>query len=102
MSMRVLLVNDFYAPHMVGGAATLVQEMALGLLARGHDVAVVTARTAGSGASDAIGGVPILRIGQFPTFSRALLTASGTAPGRLAEETGSDFRSLVGSFRPDV
>jgi glycosyltransferase involved in cell wall biosynthesis len=102
MRKRVMLVNDFYAPHMVGGAETVVRELAMGLQAHGHDVAVVTARIAGLPSSEIIGGIPVFRIGRFPGSRRTIWLASGTAPGRLSESTRSDFRAVTATFRPDV
>lgn len=100
--MRVLLVNDFYAPHMVGGAETLIEDLAGGLVARGHEVAVVTARIGDLPAQDVVAGIPIFRIGGFPAFERARLLASGTAPGHLTATTIADFQAAAAAFQPDV
>jgi len=102
VALRVLLVNDFYAPHMIGGAETLVQGLAAGLRAAGHTVAVATARLAGLPTHDVVDGVPIYRLGTFPAIGRATRIASGTAPGALAAGTARDFRIVLATFLPDV
>ena len=102
LPLRVLLVNDFYAPHMIGGAETLVQGLAAGLLTGGHTVAVATARLAGLPPQDVVAGVSIYRLGTFPAVTRATRVASGTAPGVLTVDTAQDFRAVLAAFRPDV
>lgn len=100
--MRVLLANDFYAPHAVGGAEALVQGLAAGLRSRGHEVMVVTARISGTQAQERIHTIPVCRIGQFPGYRRSLALSSGTAPGRLSLSTAADFQAVTRAFRPDV
>lgn len=100
--MRILLVNDYYAPHVVGGAEVLVQGLAEGLRTRGHDVALATARIGDSKAHERIDGIDVTRIGDFPSLRRAKRRGSGTAPGRLSATTAADFQVLLRSFHPDV
>src|SRR5258707_15565633 len=100
--MRILVVNDFYAPYIVGGAETLVQELVAGLSARNHDVAVATARIEGTPQREVLQGIPIFRVGRFPAINRALEIASGTAPSSLAPVTISDFWAATNAFQPSV
>lgn len=99
---RVMLVNDFYAPHMVGGAEMLVRELAAGLQNRGHSVAVVTARVGDLPAYENIDGIDVHRIGRFPEYKRTARIASGSAPGRLQRATIREFQEVTAQFRPDV
>lgn len=100
--MRIVLVNDFYSPHMVGGAETLVKSLAQACAARGHEVAVCTARTGGAAHRDTEGSIAIYRIGDFPPFRRSAILASGTAPSLLKPQTRADFDRVVLEFAPDV
>lgn len=100
--MRVLLVNDYYSPHMVGGAEVLVQGLAAGLRARGHEVRLITARIGNTKARECIAGIDVVRVGRFPGFSRAAMISSGTVPGRLSSTTTRDFHEALRSFRPDI
>jgi len=57
----VLLITPTYAP-VVGGLEVMVEELAKGLLNRGHEVTVVTGRSHKSlSTKDAIDGVPVYR-----------------------------------------
>ena len=40
--MRLLFLSNFYPPHQLGGYEELCAEVAQGLRARGHTVAVLT------------------------------------------------------------
>lgn len=100
--MRILLVNDYYIPHMIGGAEVLVQGLAEGLTARGHQVMVVTARIRGAAARERIDGIDVARVGNFPAWRRALRLSSGSTAGHLSLQTITDFQIVLRSFRPDV
>ncbi|MCP4613252.1 MAG: glycosyltransferase family 4 protein [Planctomycetes bacterium] len=43
--MRVLMLSDYYPPHVGGGVEKVVSEICPRLVQRGHDVAVVTLKT---------------------------------------------------------
>jgi glycosyltransferase involved in cell wall biosynthesis len=57
--MKVLLVNNFYTPNIVGGGEKSVQSLAEGLVAIGHDVVVVTASMTGYSVNKIINGVKV-------------------------------------------
>lgn len=44
MKMRILFVSNFYPPYELGGYEQWCQEVATHLMARGHDVSVLTSR----------------------------------------------------------
>jgi glycosyltransferase involved in cell wall biosynthesis len=100
--MRILLVNDFFSPYIVGGAETLVQTLIDGLQSRGHVVGIATARIGNLPAQDTGAQFPIFRLGRFPSIKRAREIASGTAPGRLSAATIIDFQAAIAAFRPDI
>lgn len=58
---RVLFVLDHFHPF-VGGAETLFRELSKGLVARGHDVMVVTLREPGTAAEETLDGLKIHRV----------------------------------------
>ncbi|TMC57253.1 MAG: glycosyl transferase family 1, partial [Chloroflexi bacterium] len=49
MTMRLLFLSNFYPPHHFGGYEELCAEVAEGLRARGHTVAVLTSRHGAQG-----------------------------------------------------
>ena len=61
--MRVLLLNTLYAPHIGGGAEVMLQHMAEGLRARGHEVQVLCTGPQAGLQRETLNGVPVLRAG---------------------------------------
>src|SRR4029077_8992267 len=59
--MRILMVSQFYAPT-VGGQERVVEDLSHELIARGHDVVVVTLQQGDLPAMSAVSGVPVYRI----------------------------------------
>jgi glycosyltransferase involved in cell wall biosynthesis len=100
--MKILLVNDFFFPHMVGGTETFLRALALGLQAKGHEVAIVTARVGSLPRRENLEGLDISRLGHFPPFEQATRQASGTAAGQTSPALMAEFTTVVGEFRPDV
>lgn len=61
--MRVLLLNTLYAPHVGGGTEVMLQHMAEGLRARGHQVQVLCTGPRAGLQRETVNGVPVLRAG---------------------------------------
>lgn len=59
--MRILMVTQFYSPT-VGGQERVVEDLSHELIARGHDVSVVTLQQGDLPAMSAVAGVPVYRI----------------------------------------
>ncbi len=59
--MRICFVLEYYYPH-VGGAERLFQNLAEGLVRKGHHCDVVTVRLPGTPAEEVVGGVHIHRV----------------------------------------
>ncbi len=57
--MKLLLVNNFYAPNVFGGAERVTQLLAEELVALGHEVVVVTLAAGGRAFTDEVGGVRV-------------------------------------------
>ena len=100
--MRIMLVADHYDPYLIGGAETHILILARELSARKHAVSVVTSRIGDDPARETRDGIPVFRVGHFPTFRRTVLAVSGTAPGKLSAETRMGFLRAVEEARPDV
>ena len=73
--LRVAVLNWRDSGHPEGGGSELyVESVAAGLVARGHDVTLLTARYPGSAATEVINGVRVRRAGgHFTVYLRALL-----------------------------
>jgi glycosyltransferase involved in cell wall biosynthesis len=100
--MRILMISDFYAPH-VGGVEVVVRNLAQQLSRRGHDVAVATIRTDGLPAHDADGAVRIHRISTSAQRVSALLQQPRPwAPPVPDPEAARALRRLLALERPDV
>ena len=84
--MRLLHIAPFYEPAWAfGGMARAASALCRALVARGHDVTVVTARLHPAHASqDALGGVRILRVGGPRPLARRLFPWSPGLTQRLA------------------
>lgn len=61
--MRVLLLNTLYAPHIGGGAEVMLQHMAEGLHARGHEVQVLCTGPEAGLRRETLNQVAVLRAG---------------------------------------
>ncbi|WP_448683466.1 glycosyltransferase family 4 protein [Pseudomonas nicosulfuronedens] len=61
--MRVLLLNTLYAPHIGGGTEVMLQHMAEGLRARGHEVQVLCTGPQAGLQRETVNGVSVLRAG---------------------------------------
>jgi glycosyltransferase involved in cell wall biosynthesis len=100
--MRILLVNDFYTPFLVGGAESAVRSLALGFKEHGHTVFVITSHISGTDSVQIIEGINVYRIGNFPAFQRSLCLASGTTPMRSPRKMVNEFEELLQQVSPDV
>jgi glycosyltransferase involved in cell wall biosynthesis len=99
-ALRVMIVSDQYEP-MVGGVPTVTRELAAGLAARGHAVAVIApsetrqGRPAGGAVVAAAGGaVAVDYRGSVPWPWYEGQRLGVLSPARAEE--------LIGAFRPDV
>lgn len=59
--MKILLVYEYYAPH-VGGGEIALQQLAEGLVVLGHQVNLVTSRLPGTAVSETMRGVQVHRV----------------------------------------
>jgi glycosyltransferase involved in cell wall biosynthesis len=103
MSYRVLLATDAYAP-MIGGADRAVCSVATELMARGHDVAVVTAWQPGLPTRETRDGIPVHRLRDL-TSRIPWISADPYrhVPPPFPDPEGVvRFRRLVKRFRPDL
>jgi 1,2-diacylglycerol 3-alpha-glucosyltransferase len=91
--LRIMLVSDQYPP-MVGGVPTVVSQLAAGLAARGHDVAVLAPSHGWRGGTGSAGGARVSYTGSAPW---------PLYPGlRIAAARPATVRRQVAAFGPDV
>jgi len=60
--LRIVLVSDYYFPHVGGGVERVVEELAHNLLKFGHEVRVVTFNPDGWPSEEVTDGIEIVRI----------------------------------------
>lgn len=60
--MRVLIINEYYYPNMIGGTENSVKLLAEGLVKNGHEVAVVCGNNEEALRVDTINGVKVYKI----------------------------------------
>ena len=68
--MRILFLSNLYPPNVVGGYERLCYEVAAGLSARGHEIAVLTSDYGGRVAE--YPGQQVERCWTLPVGSRAI------------------------------
>lgn len=91
--MKIVLISQSYPP-MISGAAIMVQYLAQGLSADGHEVLVLAASDRGQSYSEEDGGLRVLRLPsiQNPVRVRQRFLA---APMRT-------MRQAIAEFQPDI
>jgi len=91
--MRVLMTSHGYPPT-VSGVTLVVQKIARGLVARGHQVMVVTATNRDEPYRTTDDGVQLIRVGAY---------ANPYWPdGPVPHLTHNEMMALLGEFSPDV
>jgi glycosyltransferase involved in cell wall biosynthesis len=100
--MRILMISDFYAPH-VGGVEVVVRNLAHELGRRGHDIAIATIRTDGLPEHDVDGAVRVHRISTSAQRVSALARQPRpwAAPVPDPEATRA-LRRLLAVERPEI
>lgn len=100
--MRVLMVTDFYWPHL-GGVEQHVRTLAHALSDRGHDVTVATMRTNGLPEKESDGFVDVVRVGtttqRIPWLHRQSRPWAPPIPDPAARRA---LRRLITELEPDV
>lgn len=66
--MRILYVYEYYFPH-IGGGELAIQQIAEGMVQRGHQAMLVTTRLPGSTPLEMVNGVKVIRV-WTPTLAR--------------------------------
>ena len=97
------MLAQFYAP-IFGGEERMVESLAVGLMERGHDVAVATLRQPGQAAREEIRGVRIHRLPGMAQRLPWLFSEDGRrfAPPAPDPETVGHLRRVLDTERPDV
>jgi len=69
--MKIVLVSDYYAPHVGGGVERVVEEVAVRLAGQGHEVRVLTINPNGYSPREIANGVEVVRLPAI-NFTRLL------------------------------
>lgn len=107
--MRVLLINSFYYPNVGGGAEITVKDIAEGLVARGHSVAVLCTHNENKLMSEDVGGVLVYRM----PIKNIYWGYGGELPGKFKRifwhwrdknnKNHYEFiKKVIDDFKPDV
>jgi glycosyltransferase involved in cell wall biosynthesis len=101
--MRILMLVDFYPP-IIGGMELHVQNLSTELVARGHDVSVVTLLHNGFKQIETVRGVRVYRIrGTVQRFGKLFSDSHRQfAPPFLDPESVFALRRIIKSELPDV
>ncbi|MDT3843919.1 MAG: glycosyltransferase family 4 protein [Bacillota bacterium] len=111
--MRILFINTFYYPNMMGGAEQSVKLLAEGLAAKGHAVGVYTidSRT-GEPENTVYNGVKVFRrgAGKFKLFKISYEKNKVGRLEKIIQKVHSyynpvalkQFREIAAEFKPDI
>jgi glycosyltransferase involved in cell wall biosynthesis len=103
--IRILFVSNYYPPHGLGGYEQWCQEVAEGLVARGHQVRVLTARRAGErGGCGTSNGVELARRLHLEVEGGLVRTVVRLVLARRRVERADlhHVRSAIRGFRPEA
>lgn len=102
MTMRILLLSQFYPP-VVGGIEAHVRGLAHGMAERGHAVAVATQSVPGLPPFESVDGVEIHRLsGALQRIGPLFADERRHAAPVPDPEMSWRLRGLAASFRPDI
>lgn len=90
--MRILIASDLYAPS-INGVATFIENLAAGLAAKGHTVAIAAPSTTRHSHRERHKGFIVYRIASLPLK---------LYPVRLSVLPGDELAAICRDFKPDV
>lgn len=99
--MKVLLLAQFFPP-VIGGEERHVQDLAVQLSKRGHEVIVATQRFQGEPDVEAFDGYTVHRVGSIMSRIGVGSTDRRFAPPLPDPETTTALAKLTKSFKPDI
>lgn len=107
--MKILIVNTFYSPNMIGGAEHSVKLLAEGLCKRGHSVAVFSI-DGSSTIKETINGIDVYRSGKTHFDYNARFFGKGNIMNKLFSrildlynyELKEDYEWAIQDFEPDI
>lgn len=94
--MRVLMLSDYYPPHVGGGVETVAEQLAKGLTHRGHPVQILTLRTRGGSTAESDGLLSIRRAAAIDLTDRLGFQFA------LSLSVLPALCAAVRSFKPDL
>ncbi len=94
--MHILILTDYFPPHLGGGVERVTSELATGLVRRGHRVSVLALRTCPAPRLESSG---LLTIHRSPAID---LTRFAGVQVAVSLAVWADARKLIREFRPEV
>jgi len=94
--MKILILTDYFYPHVGGGVEKVVLEISLRLKSNGHDVSVFTLNTTNAKNEEFFHGVRILRVSAFD------LTRLIGLQSAVSLEAWFKARNMIKDFNPDI
>jgi glycosyltransferase involved in cell wall biosynthesis len=107
--LKIALVSNLYSPNVVGGAELVAQDVAEGLVRRGHSVSVITLHRGARAQAAMLNGVQVHYRPLHNLYWPFPVSPAGTA-GKAAwhlidaynPASGGAFGRLLDEIRPDV
>ncbi|WP_341743226.1 glycosyltransferase family 4 protein [Azonexus hydrophilus] len=107
--MKIMYVNSFYAPNILGGAEVTLQALVEGMSKFGHDVVVVATGDNPGILEESVNGIRVLRVGidnyywgyskeKKPKIKRFLWHCKDAFNTRMAD----NLQKIVASEKPDL
>lgn len=99
--MKILLINSFYYPDIIGGAEVSVQKLAEGLVKKGHDVYVLSS---GNRNKEIINGVNIITLpfNNFGKNNKVIKKVSFKVFSIRNNLLNEEIREIISSINPDI
>ncbi len=94
--MKILILTDYFYPHISGGVEKVVLELSQNLIKLGHEVCVLTLNTTKSKKEENFCGVHIVRVNAYD------LTKIIGLQSAISINLWSESKKLINEFHPDV
>jgi len=94
--MKVLILSDYFHPHLGGGVEKMVLELSLKLVNSGYEVCVLTLNTTDSIKKENFHGIQIIRVKAYD------LTKITGLQSAISFNIWFEAKKLINDFQPDI